>query len=339
MQGYEKQQFFIYENESQLGQEEDYVSKSEYLTINSGCDTFALTQSYNGWSYQWTNYTTKIQENGFGGPGGFGDGNSDKSDHSAKGIKAANEIVFNNGAISIKSYDDAIHSKNSENLENGKSPLGDVTVNGGTLSIYTNDDGIHADGILSITNGTVNITNSYEGIEGTQVQISGGNVSVYSKDDGINTTLTSGTAIEISGGDVYIYSTGDGIDSNSRTSYEGIVFSGGNTVVISNSNMNSSIDSEQGYSYTGGNVIAVMPDGGMSNEATHCKNFSSIGKSFQMSLTSGEYLVASIEGAKATVKMPVSISALIVILGDSNASVITESTSNSSLNLNGVAWQ
>ena len=345
MPDYAKQQFFIYETEAQCGQEVEYIVKSDYLTPNDTCDTFALTNSYNGLYYEWTNYTTKIQEGGFGrpggmgGPGGMDGGNTDKGDHSTKGIKAANEIIINEGTICIKSYDDAIHANNDGSLENGASPLGNVTINGGNITVYSNDDGLHADGTLSVKDGTVSVTNAYEGIEGTQVNISGGYVSVCSKDDGINATATSGTAIEISGGTVYIYCTGDGIDSNSRASYSGIVFSGGNTVVISNSNGNSAIDSEQGYQYTGGAVIAIMPRGGMSGEATHCQNFSSIGKSSQLSLSAGSYLVAEIGNTTATVKMPASISsALVIVLGDNSPSVKTESTTAQALDQNGVSW-
>ena len=338
MPDYAKQQFFIYENESQLGQESEYLVMSDYLTPNSACDTFALTSSYNGLYYQWTNYTTTIQEGGFGGPGGMGDGNTEKGDHSTKGIKAANEITINAGTVNIKSYDDAIHANNDTALENGATPLGNVKINGGNITAYSNDDGLHADGILSISAGTVSVTNSYEGIEGTTVNISGGYVSVYAKDDGINATTTSGTAITISGGNVYIYCTGDGIDSNSRTSYQGIVFSGGNTVVISNSSGNSAIDTEQGYTYEGGAVVAIMPRGGMSNEATHCQSFSSVGKSTQMSLTKDSYLIAEIGGGTATIKMPASINALVITLGDSSPSISTESSVSVALDKDGVAW-
>ena len=346
MPDYAKQQFFIYEKESQRGQEEECLVSSDYLTPNSGSDTFALTQSHNGLSYQWSNYTTKIQEGGFGGgpggfgggPGGFGDGNTDKGEYSTKGIKAANEIVINNGTVNIKSYDDAIHANNDTSLENGATPLGNVSINGGNITAYSNDDGLHADGILSIKAGTISVTNAYEGLEGTTVDISGGYVSVNSKDDGINATTTSGTAVAVSGGTVYIYCTGDGIDSNSRTADVGIVFSGGKTVVISNSGMNSAIDTENGYTYTAGSVIAIMPRGGMSNEATHCDNFTSIGKSKQTSLTSGGYLVVGIGDATATIKMPASMSGLVIVLGSNSPSIKTESSTNLTLDENGVAW-
>ena len=345
MPDYVKQQFFIYETEAQCGQEEKYLVKSDYLTPNSGSDTFALTQSYNGLSYQWTNYTTKIGESGFGGPGGFGggpggmgDGNSDKGDHSTKGIKAANEIVISAGTISIKSYDDAVHAGDDTTLESGAKPLGNVTVNGGNLTVYSNDDGLHADGALSVKAGTVSVTNAYEGLEGTTVNISGGYVSVNSKDDGINATTTSGTAIAISGGVIYIYCTGDGIDSNSRTADVGIVFTGGKTVVISNSGMNSALDTENGYTYTAGSVIAIMPQGGMSSEATHCDNFNKVGKSTKTSLKSGDYLTVGIGDSTATVKMPVSLSAVVIVLGDNSPSVKTENSTSALLDENGVAW-
>lgn len=342
MPDYAKQQFFIYESEAQRGQEEEYLVQSDYLTPNDACDTFALTNSYNGLYYEWTNYTTTVQEGGFGGmggPGGMGEGNTDKGDHSTKGIKAANEIVIYSGTVSIKSYDDAIHANCDDTLENGAAPTGNVTIHGGTITVYSNDDGLHADGALSVETGTVSVTNAYEGIEGTTVNISGGYVSIYAKDDGINATATSGTAIAISGGTVYICCSGDGIDANSRTSYGGILFSGGNTVVISNSGGNSAIDTEQGYAYTGGAVVAVMPRGGMSGEATRCQNFSSVGKSTQASLSAGGYLVVGVGNVTATVKMPVSISsALVIILGDASPSVKTESTTAQTLDENGLSW-
>ena len=347
MANYAKQQFFIYESAAQRGQEEEYLVMSDYLTPNSGCDTFALTSSGNRLSYQWTNYTTQIQSGGFGGmggpggPGGFGgmgEGNSDKGDHSTKGIKAANEIVINAGTVNIKAYDDALHANKDTALENGASPLGNVTINGGNITLYSNDDGIHADGVLSIHAGTVSVTNAYEGLEGLQVKISGGYVSINAKDDGINAPTTTGTAVEISGGTIYIYCTGDGIDSNSRTADVGIVITGGKTIVISNSGMNSALDTENGYTYTAGSLIAIMPRGGMSGESTHCDNFNSIGKSTQISLNAGQYLVVGIKDITATIQMPLSISALVIVLGDNAPDVKSESSTSETLDENGVAW-
>lgn len=81
-----------------------------------------------------------------------------------------------------------------------------------------------------------------------------------------------------------------------------------------------------------------MPRGGMSNEATHCQNFSSVGKSTQLSLSKDSYLVAEIGGGTATIKMPATINALVITLGDSSPSITTESSVSVTLDGNGVAW-
>ena len=81
-----------------------------------------------------------------------------------------------------------------------------------------------------------------------------------------------------------------------------------------------------------------MPRGGMSSEATHCQSFSSIGKSTQTALSSGSYLVVGVGNQTATIKMPTSISAYVIVLGDSSPSVTTESSVSVTLDENGVAW-
>ncbi len=324
--GYSKVQFFIYSSDMEQGQEDDCLVYSDYLTLNTAYDTFALSSRGNSLSYQWTNYTTNIQDSmggmgGHGGHGGMGDsGNSDKGDHSTKGIKAANEIIINNGTVNIKSYDDALHADNSATLENGESPLGNITVNGGSISLYSNDDAIHAENTVHIKGGTVDVENSYEGVEGLQVVISGGNVFVYAKDDGVNATATSGTGVTLSGGYLYVYCTGDGIDTNSRSSYAGISFEGGDAVIIANSGGNSAIDTEQGYKYTAGSIVAIMPRGGMTSEATHCQNFSSVGTSTQMNLSGGSTLTVSGDMNKS-ITMPCSVSNAVVIVLNKNTSV------------------
>lgn len=275
---------------------------------------------------------------GHGGPGGgFGpnDGNTDKGDYSTKGIKADNAVTVSAGTVTISAYDDALHASSGTALENGATPLGNVTVTGGSLILRTNDDGIHADGKVLIGGGTVNVVSSYEGIEGNTVEIKSGSVSVVSSDDGVNGTAASGTAITVSGGNLYIYAGGDGVDSNSTSSYAGIVFSGGTSVIISTGQSDSSIDSERGYGYSGGYVIGIGKSGGMGSEATNCSNFSSVGTSKTVSLQKDGYL--AVEGI-ATVKMPVSINALVVCLGKTSASISANSSTSYSLDVNGVYW-
>ena len=68
-------------------------------------------------------------------------------------------------------------------LENGENALGNISINGGTLTLYSNDDGLHADGTVITNAGTVCVTNSYEGVEGSIVNIGGGYLSIKASDD------------------------------------------------------------------------------------------------------------------------------------------------------------
>ena len=174
---------------------------------------------------------------------------------------------------------------------------------------------------------------SYEGLEGATILLSGGRVSVLSSDDGVNSTAASGNGVTISGGTHYIYAGGDGIDANSRTSYSGIVFQGGNTVIISTSGGNSAIDTEQGYQYTGGSVVALMPSGGMANEATHCSNFSRIGIYKNVSLT-----IYDDNQSVLTLRMPCRLSGRVIYLGSTTVSMETVTSSSAAVDINGVCW-
>ena len=345
---YSKIQYFGYTSDQTPGQDQDYAFCTDYMTVNTAYDTFALMARGNSLSYYWDNYSTTVDEGmgGMGGPGGMGggmggmgEGNTDKGDYSTKGIKAGNAITIQEGTLNIRAYDDAIHANQDTTLENGESPLGNVTILGGTITVFSNDDGIHADGTLEISGGTVSVTGAYEGLEGSLVKVSGGDVSVISSDDGVNATATSGNAIVVSGGSLYVYAGGDGLDSNSTTSYGGILFSGGKTVVITASNGNSAIDSERGYLYTGGAVLAVTARGGMSSETTNCKELSSMGSSASQSLSSGNYVTVTVDSKTVvTVKMPCSMSATVVYLGSSGAKIASDDSTKADLDQNGVCW-
>ena len=346
LEQYAKIRYFAYTSDQTACQDTDYAFCTDYLTVNREYDTFAIYARGNSLSYNWENYTTQIQ-GGFGGPGGMGrpggmggmqEGNPDKLDYSAKGMKAANAIYIYAGLVIIHAYDDAIHANQDATLENGASPFGNVTVSGGTLTLYSNDDGIHADGICAISDGTVTVLHAYEGIEGYIVSISGGDISVVSSDDGINATGTSGEVVTVSGGNLYVYAGGDGIDANSRTN-GGACFSGGTTVVITASGGNSAIDTERGYAYSGGYVLAVTPSGGMSGETTNVQNLTAVGKKKNLSLISGYYLLIENEnGTIMSVKMPCGINATVVFLGDPHVTISSDQSVNAELDENGVFW-
>lgn len=319
--GYKSLQVYMYSSGQAQGQDEKYAYKTDDMSWNSSYDTISLESRRGTITCDWANYTTST--GGFGGPGGFGgmtDGNSEKGDYSTKGIKADNEIIVSGGTITVNSYDDSLHANSGTALENGETATGDITISGGSLTLFSKDDAVHADGTVTVSDGTINVSGCYEGLEGLYVVITGGDVSIVSSDDGINATTTSGTGITFESGNVYIYAGGDGVDSNSQTSYQGILFAGGEITIISTSGGDSSIDTERGYTYTGGVVLAVCPSNGMGNESMNCRNFSAIGTRSTMNLQKGQTLTATVgNSAGVSVVMPCNLSALVIYLGSSSA--------------------
>lgn len=276
------------------------------------------------------------------GFGPEGQGNTDQVDFSCKGIKADNSIEIRSGDILIMSYDDAIHANNTNVLESTNVVgIGKIVISGGDLAIATKDDGMHADGELAITGGTISISESYEGIEGDTISISGGDISIYASDDGANAVNTTRTGITISGGELFISAGGDGLDSNTRSSV-GVSISSGHSVVISNGATNSSIDTETGYSYTGGYFFGLCLNDMMgSSEAKNTSNFSSVGSSTSLgSLSKGNIITVSVKGSVIlAVEMQNSMnSSFAVYLGSSSAS-IAKASGSYSFDVDGVCWR
>ncbi|MBO4763027.1 MAG: molybdopterin-dependent oxidoreductase, partial [Candidatus Methanomethylophilaceae archaeon] len=277
-------------------------------------------------------------------------GSSSKTAYSAKGIKADNSVTISGGTVNVSAGDDAIHANHDSAIDadtkdsygNGK---GDVTITSGTLTLTSNDDGIHADGVLTISGGTVTVSKSYEGFEGGTIVISGGSITVSSTDDGINGVATSNEDrgsvtpvygnVTISGGRLYVLAGGDGIDSNC-SSQGGLTISGGNVVVISTSSGNSAIDTDARYRYAGGCVFAICPQG-MTNEMLNQTGGSYATKTG--SVSSSSYVTVKYGSETLVVKMPVSIgNAFAFALYSSQPTISVSSSSDASLDSNGVSW-
>ena len=189
----------------------------------------------------------------------YGDGSSDKTTFSSKGIKAANSIILNGGSLTVQASDDGLHANAGETLDNGEESEGSIVVNGGTLEVTCADDGLHADGVLSISGGEVNVIESHEGLEGNVIRILGGETHVYGNDDGLNAGKGAETPlIDISGGILEVTTPSgdtDGIDSNGN-----ITISGGTVFVKCGAQMGGmagSIDLDGTITVTGGTVIAL----------------------------------------------------------------------------------
>ena len=249
--------FFVYNASQTQGQSENYVYSSDQLTIPDTYDTYYVTTIYSGkLSGSWTNYQTGGGPGGGRpggmGPGGMQEGNSESAMFSCKGIKADNSVTINNGTITIKSHDDALHANSDVTLENGLNGNGNLTINGGKIILTTEDDGIHADGTLIINGGDIILNKTYEGVEGNLIYFKGGSTSIKSNDDGINAKTT----LYFQGGVVYLDAGGDGIDSNGA-----VYMSGGIVLAIGPSNGGNGVidigDRGYSFSFTGGLLLAI----------------------------------------------------------------------------------
>ena len=315
---------YKYSSSSSQGTDSGYSYCSGVKTVNTAKNCIILKTNGSTYSFDWTTYGQQPT-----GPGGQSEGNSDKLDYSAKGIKADNSVTISGGTVTVESYDDCIHANSDVEIDYGNGTTaygaGDVTISGGVLTLFSCDDAAHADGTLTVSGGEITVTGCYEGLEGTYITISGGVISVTASDDGINGTSESGTAIAISGGDIYIYAQGDGIDSNSRTSKTGLVISGGDVVVICNSTGNGAIDTENGYTVSGSaHVVAVMSSSSQwKSETTNVTT--SLGTSTKtIGLTKDNYL--TVNGDDLVVKMPCSFSSAYVFCIGWTSSTVSSST-------------
>ncbi|MCQ2802591.1 MAG: carbohydrate-binding domain-containing protein [Bacilli bacterium] len=289
---------------------------SKYDSVNNYYDVAKISNNGSTISISgWTSYQTSQPGGGHGGPGGPGgpggmhEGNSEKADYSAKGIKADNEIIISAGKFFIKSYDDAIHANYGDAFENGATGIGNITLSGGDFEIYASDDGIHADDTLTISsNAVIDIVKSYEGIEGNIINITGGYTKVYSTDDGLNAANKAGKtpAINISGGvtDITVYGQDvDGIDSNgSFTQMGGYVITKG-----ANGGMSTGLDCDGTAKINGGTFVSFGK-----TEKTPTKGSGVTNYTLSGSYSTGSYKVTFGDGKEVTTTTKYSYSAIYV---------------------------
>lgn len=183
---------------------------------------------------------------------------------SCKGRKAGKTLTVSGGMFTVDSEDDALHAN-------------DVTVSGGTLTLASGDDAVHADndlvigvkGSSSTSNPKIDITASYEGLEGTTVSVYSGEIDVAASDDGVNAAnsdlgeRSNKYAIHIAGGDLYIDAGSDGLDSNND-----ITMTGGKVEVYgADAMMDAAIDYDGTFTLSGGTLFGAGMEPGAGTQA------------------------------------------------------------------------
>lgn len=274
--------FYAYSSTQTINQENTYMYCTDQIALNDSYDTYyvtSLNSSSKKLSGSWTTYSSGGGQGGPGGPmgGGMNEGNSEKETYSCKGIKADNSIIINDGVIDIQSRDDGLHTNSDVLLDTGSYGTAEITINGGNITIYSDDDGIHSDNKLTIKNGNIVITNSYEGIEGSQIIFDGGTTQLKAKDDGINAKST----LTINDGIVYLDAGGDGFDSNGN-----IIMNGGVALAVGPSNGgNGVLDFDRSFTFNGGVLLAIGASG-MNQRPTASSGNTSTSKSLSTNTSS-----------------------------------------------------
>jgi hypothetical protein len=240
----------------------------------------------------------------------------------ANGIVGKDDVKFTGGTINVTATANAIEGKDSVRIKDGTFKLvsgsekdgihssneeeagkGYICIEGGDFEIAAKDDGIHAATVLYIAGGNINVTESYEGLEGDTIDITGGTISVVASDDGLNASTSTSqdepgfgnmgggmdydenAYIHIYGGELYVNTAGDGLDSNGD-----LYVDGGYVVVDGPENDGNGPLDKGGSAYISGGTVIAVGSSGMAETFSSDSEQYSVLYGFETTLSAGDVI-------------------------------------------------
>ncbi|HHV09279.1 MAG TPA: carbohydrate-binding domain-containing protein [Clostridiales bacterium] len=121
-----------------------------------------------------------------------GNGSLDITGNYKHGIVSKDDLVITSGTYNITVAKDALNGKDCVKIKDGTLTLSATEGNG--IQSKNGDD--TTKGYVYIAGGTITVTNSQEGIEGTAIVIAGGTIDVTAQDDGLNAAAGSASTAD-----------------------------------------------------------------------------------------------------------------------------------------------
>ncbi|ROR28469.1 uncharacterized protein DUF4353 [Mobilisporobacter senegalensis] len=116
-----------------------------------------------------------------------GEGTLNITGNYKNGIVSKDDLIITNGNLNITAIKDTLNGKDCVKIKDGTFQLSAETGNG--IQSKNSDD--ETKGYVYICGGSITVTRSREGIEGTVILIEDGDINITAEDDGLNSAIDS----------------------------------------------------------------------------------------------------------------------------------------------------